>query len=256
MVGTIGDVAAFSLNGSKTLGCGEGGLFVTDEENLWQEAARVQQFGEARRRDGKREYNAYGMGWMYRITELQAAFARCQLKRLDEYVDSIRENCDYLRSLISGLDGFNSPIEPMDRKHAYWRYIIRVTPEELGINTPVEDFTRRVRAALIAEGVKCARLEFVIPEMTLFQEKRGYGKGCPWTCNHYRGDVDYKAENYPVAMDTTSRLISLEGIKPPNGKPLMDKYAEAIHKVYENLEQLLDSDVEIEADNVNDLNVY
>ena len=48
-VGTIGHVAAFSLNGSKNLSGGEGGLFVTNDERRWQEAARLQQFGEARR---------------------------------------------------------------------------------------------------------------------------------------------------------------------------------------------------------------
>ena len=75
-VGTLGDVAAFSLNALKNLSGGEGGLLVTNSEHTWQQAARVQQFGEQRLKDGTREYNAYGMGWMYRTTEMSAAFAR------------------------------------------------------------------------------------------------------------------------------------------------------------------------------------
>ena len=44
-------------------------------------AARVQQFGERRRTDGEREYNVYGMGWMYRGTEMTNAFIRSQFTR-------------------------------------------------------------------------------------------------------------------------------------------------------------------------------
>ncbi len=242
-VGTFGDVAAFSLNGSKNLSGGEGGLFVTNDEHLWQEAARVQQFGEARRTDGVREYNAYGMGWMYRTSEMPAAFAHSQLRRLDEITASIRENCHYMTTHLGDMPGFRTPYEPNDHKHTFFRYVIQFTPERLGLEMPVKTYAEKVKAALKAEGVSLGRAEFVIPAMTLFQEMEGYGKGCPWTCGHCAGNIAYQAEDYPVAMDAIERVVALIGMKPPNGKELLDRYLEAIHKVYDSLDEVLEIDV-------------
>jgi len=240
--GTIGQLAAFSLNGSKNLSAGEGGLFVTDDEYLWQEAARLQQFGEKRRTDGAREYNAYGMGWMYRTTEMSAAFARSQLRRLDEYNERIRENAHHLTGLLSTLKGIRTPVEPEGYKHNYFFYKVQYWPEDLGLDVPISHFASKVNAALQAEGVVLGRGEFVIPTMTLFQEKRGYGKGCPWTCGHYGREIVYRAEDYPCAVEAVERVIGLVGTKPPNGKQLMERYARAFEKVFGALDRVLQPD--------------
>lgn len=238
-VGTFGDVAAFSLNGNKNFAAGEGGLLVTNNQQIYQQAARVQQFGEERVQDGPRQYNAYGMGWMYRMTEMTAAFARSQLSRLDETLDVLRENAHYLTEHTKDIEGFRPPYEPADGRHAYYRYNFHFTPERLGLDMPVETYVQRVRAALGAEGVPLGRAEFVIPAMTLFQEQRGYGKGCPWTCGHYHGAVEYHPEEYPVAQETIKRILAPLGLTPPNGRELMDRYIEAIHKVFGDIEEVL-----------------
>ncbi len=240
-VGTFGHVAAFSLNGNKNLSAGEGGMLVTNDERIWQQAARLQQFGERRVKDGSREYNAYGMGWMYRTNEMSAAFARSQLSRLDETLHVIRENAAHLTSELDGSLTYQTPLEPPDRKHSFYRYSMLFTPERAGIDVPVEVFVQKVRAALSAEGVNVGRAEFVIPSMTLFQEQTGYGRGCPWTCQHYEGAVEYRAEDYPVALDTIKRLVSVIGLKPPNGRKLMDSYIAAFHKVFGSLDEVLEA---------------
>ena len=97
---------------------------MTDDEGLWQEAAQVQQFGEVRRTDGVREYNAYGMGWMYRTTEMTAAFVRSQLTRLDAITAHIRANAGYLTRHLSGIAGLHTPLEPPDRTHVFFRYVL------------------------------------------------------------------------------------------------------------------------------------
>ena len=239
-VGTFGHVAAFSLNTNKNLSAGEGGMLVTDDEHIWQQAARIQQFGERRVKDGSREYNAYGMGWMYRTNEMSAAFARSQLSRLDETLDTIRQNAAHLTAALEGSLAYLTPFEPLERKHSYYRYSMLFTPERAGIDVPVETFVQKVRAALSAEGVNVGRAEFVIPEMTLFQEQTGYGRGCPWSCEHYDGTVEYNAEDYPVALDTIRRLVSVIGLKPPNGVELMDRYIDAFRKVTGHIDEVLE----------------
>jgi perosamine synthetase len=238
-VGTFGDVAAFSLNGNKNFAAGEGGLLVTNNPRIWDEAASVQQFGERRVKDGAREYNSYGMGWMYRMTEMTAAFARSQLSRLDEITNTMRKNAHYLTANLQDIPGFSTPYVPENCKHVYYRYNLHFTPERLGLRIPIEDYVRKVRSALDAEGVGLARYEFVIPAMTLFQQKRGYGKGCPWSCSHYQGNVVYKPEDYPVTLDIVKRIMAPIGFSPPNGRSLMDAYIKAIHKVYDHLDEVL-----------------
>src|SRR4029077_11617552 len=83
--GGFGAMGAFSLQSSKSLACGEGGLFVTDDDELLKRALRPRMFGEdvpleeeknwrvERALDSDRAYDSLGVGWMYRMTELSAA---------------------------------------------------------------------------------------------------------------------------------------------------------------------------------------
>mgnify|MGYP001397730283 CR=1 FL=1 len=237
-VGTLGHVAATSFNGNKNLPGGEGGALNTDDVRLWQEAARLQQFGEHRRADGAREYNAYGMGWMYRTTEMTAAFVRSQLGRLDAVTDHIRRNAQALTRALTGIRGLQTPVEPPGRKHVFFRYVAQFRPEELGIAAPLAPASERIRQALRAEGVAIGRAEFVLPGMTLFQEKRGYGKGCPWTC-HYRQPIEYRAEDYPRAVSAIDSIIPITGLTPPNDAAVIAGYVKAFEKVFGQLDRLL-----------------
>ena len=91
-VGTLGQMAAFSLNGSKNLPGGEGGLFNTDSDTLKIAADKVKSLGEFIEEGVERDYNAFEVGWMYRYSELNAAFARSKLKSLDAENEVRRKN--------------------------------------------------------------------------------------------------------------------------------------------------------------------
>ena len=101
---------------SKTLTTGsEGGLFVTDDEVYHKQAALLQYFGElvvpGRERE-EQEYNAYGLGWMYRGDVFGQAFVRSQLKRLDENNTLRIQNCDFLTAHLSKIRGIQTPYVP------------------------------------------------------------------------------------------------------------------------------------------------
>ena len=222
-VGTFGTAAAFSLNGAKLFSAGEGGLFVTRNERVWQEAARVQQFGEARDPGGPRDFDAYGMGWMYRMPELTAAFARSQLSRLPGIIDATRANAAALTASLSGVPGLTLPREPTGRRHVYYRYPIR-------LDVPAEQVPA-IRRALAAEGVPLGHQDFVLPGMTLFRQRRGYGRDCPWSCGHADPARTYDAAAYPAARDARDRTVQPLGLTPPNDARLMAHYGEAFAKV-------------------------
>ncbi len=85
MCGTMGIAGAFSLNNLKNLCGGEGGLFVTNDEDVLKKGDLVRYFGdECDEATSRQKYNASILGYMYRNQELPAALARGQLKHLNE----------------------------------------------------------------------------------------------------------------------------------------------------------------------------
>src|SRR5690242_12066915 len=112
-VGTFGDCGAFSFNQNKCLCSGEGGMFVTNDEQILEKARMIWSFGETRTPAESRDYHAYALGWMYRNNDLTAAFGRAQLTRLTDYIATQRENAASLIESLRGTKGLILPTEPV-----------------------------------------------------------------------------------------------------------------------------------------------
>ena len=243
--GTLGDAAGFSLQVSKPLTSGsEGGLFVTDDEAVSQRAALVQYFGESVETGSERssqEYNAYSVGWMYRGDVFGQAFARSQLRRLDELNAARISNCEYLSGLIEEIPGVSSPHVPDGHRHVFYNYVVRFDPQQLGLDVSAGWLRERVQHALIAEGVPAGQWQRVpVPAQAVFQQRVGYGRGCPWRC--WNSTVEYRPEDYPRALEFLEAHCYLLDVSYPNDHRLMDLYAEALHKVLSNVDQLAEPD--------------
>ncbi len=240
--GSFGEMAAFSLNSTKNLPGGEGGLFVTNSEELRAKANMVRMFGEFVEPKEGRSYKSYTMGWMYRTQEMTCALTRSQLSRLDKYNENSRRNGDYLTKELSKIKGIKPPVTPPDRTHIYHKYRVRLEPEKLGLDIEPARFRDKLKDALNAEGVDAVLWQTVpIPGQPLFQLKEGYGKGCPWTCPHAR-HVEYKAEDYPETvklLDNSLVICSELHAIFAQKMELMKYYVEAFHKVFENIEQVM-----------------
>lgn len=238
-VGTWGHCAAFSCNQNKLLCSGEGGLFVTDDPEMLAKAQSLWSFGECRSPVESRDYHVYAMGWMYRNNDLTAAFGRAQLRRLDDYLARIRENAAVLTEELQGVPHLILPEEPEGATHNWYNYTIRFDMEAMGHAHDAAAFRDRLVRALQAEGVETGVWQgYILPAMTVFQAKNGYGKGCPWACPH-AAPVDYSLSQYPMAQrhcDThTGMTVPL---RPPNGPEVARLTAAAIRKVMENVDAL------------------
>ena len=236
-VGALGDMCGCSMGGSKNLpALGEGGLFTTDNEKYHELAERVRMFGEMVTPGEPRQYNAYMMGWNYRIDNVQSAVARSQLKRLNDMSACRQRNCNYLTQHLKEMPGIITPYVPEDRTHTYFLYVIRVKPEQLGLDIPAANFREAIRETLEAEGVPVFRWQQVpVPGQTLFQFRDGYGKGCPWSCSHTRPGIEYHSEDYPETLKLLEEFLcighAMGGLGPPNDLELMENYVRAFRKV-------------------------
>ncbi len=237
--GTWGDCAAFSLNQNKTLCAGEGGMFVTDDEEMLRKAQSLWSFGETRSPLESRDYHAYAMGWMYRNNDLSAAFGRAQLGKLDGYLAQQAENVRCFAAGLQGIPGLILPTAPPDCAPNWYNYVLRFDMEALGHAHEPRAFRDRIVEALNAEGVPNGYWQrFILPAMTVFQAKNGYGNGCPWECPHAL-PVDYSLAQYPVAQKhcDTHTCISM-ALRAPNGAGAAELLAQGVRKVMENVDQL------------------
>lgn len=242
--GAIGDVAGFSTQMSKTLTTGsEGGLFVTDDEDYHKQAALLQYFGELvvpGRERQEQEYNAFGLGWMYRGDVFGQAFIRSQLKRLDTNNALRIRNCNFLTEHLSKIKGIETPYVPPQCESVFYNYVVGVKPDELGLSVSPRVFREKVQEALAAEGLHVGQWQRrPVPAQEIFQAQIGYGKGCPWACGHAQ-PVEYRIEDYPNATAFIDSHFYLFDVNPPNDLDLMKLYVEAFEKVMDNPDQLVE----------------
>lgn len=241
--GTLGDCAAFSFNQNKCLCCGEGGIFVTDNEKIFEGAAKLWSFGETARPEQNRDYHAYALGWMYRNNEITAAYARSQLRKADYYFNTLRANGNCLKENLAGIKGLLLPYEPAECVHNWYNFNLRIDFDAIGFPDNVEKrvkFRDAVAAAIRDEGIIASVWQrFILPEMTVFQAKNAYGQGYPWSIPGANDGVDYTPEKYPNALNYSRCHMSIvQTLRAPNGLDIAARAVEGIRKVFENLDKI------------------
>jgi len=117
--GSLGDVSTFSFYPNKHLTTGEGGMIVTDDQQLADRCRSLRNlcFQPPRR------FIHYELGWNFRMTNLQAALGVAQLERLDEFVDRKRRMGKLYSELLAGTPGIQLPVTSTDYAvNIYWVY--------------------------------------------------------------------------------------------------------------------------------------
>ncbi len=236
-VGTLGHCAAFSFNQNKCLCTGDGGMFVTNDEEMKNKAAMLWSFGETRTPLESRDYHAYALGWMYRGNDMTAAFGRSQLAKLDGYMSTLAENADVMNKRLNGIKGLILPTEPAGFGHNWYNYTCRIDMDAIGWKGDPSLMRDAIMKALQAEGAQSSVWQrFILPRMTVFQAKNAYGKGSPWAENDSL-DVDYNPDQFPVAQKHSDTHFGLTNpLRAPNGTDEAEKVADAYEKVFKNLD--------------------
>jgi len=104
-IGTIGNIGAFSLNFFKTINSGDGGLVITNDQNLYETAFGVHDQGHRPYRLGVEVGTRNIIGLNFRMNELTAAVGLAQLRKLDNIVATLQEKKSKFKDLISEAKG-------------------------------------------------------------------------------------------------------------------------------------------------------
>ena len=141
--GALGDVAAFSFHGSKTFTTGEGGMLVTDDDELH---ARVMQLRDHGREPGDIHFKNTEVAFKYKMPPVAAAIGLAQVERSEELVARKREIFEWYREALTGVEGISMNHEPANTKNTFWMVTAVLDPM---LEWPKE----KLMAALDAEGI-------------------------------------------------------------------------------------------------------
>lgn len=241
--GSLSDMGVFSLNTTKNLPGGEGGLFVTNSEEFRGKANMLRMFGEFVKENEGRKYQSFSMGWNYRTQEMPCAFTRSQLKRLDIYNNTANDNVNMLKQGLASIKGIRFQKVPDYSYSCYHKFRIRLDWDEFGLDSSnAHIFREKVRQALLSEGVDAYLWQTTtIPGQPVFKIMEGYGKGCPWDCGFVKKKYFYEDKDYPetIRLIQDSMVIGSETYPIYSiSSKVIRLYLEAFHKVFSNLDEV------------------
>jgi len=192
--GTVGHIGSFSLNYHKHIHTGEGGILVTDDDELAERMRLIRNHAEAVV-GAKGETNLTNMiGYNFRLGEIESAIGIEQLKKLNGIVETRQHIAARLNNGLQGLEGLRTPVTKADCSHAYYIYPLILDFEGLNISRT------RVAEALKAEGLSIATGYQNLHLLPMYQKKQAYGSnGFPWSSDVCHRDVSYSKGICPVA---------------------------------------------------------
>jgi len=212
--GTFGDIGVYSLNFHKQIHTGEGGVAVTNNDRLAERLQLIRNHAEAVVEDKgvKEDYALIGQN--YRMTELQAAIGREQLKKLDTFISQRQKNCRYIAERCQDMPGIRPARTRTGSTHAHYNQSFLFDEKVVGI--PRNRFIEAVEAEIPAELGR----GYVKPiyRMPFIGRKPGL---CPVTERLHEKE-----------------LIGNELMHANMKKKDLDDVVEAFHKVYRHREEL------------------
>jgi len=226
-VGTFGDCGIFSFQETKNMMTGEGGMLVTNDEEIAKTSQMIRNHGEMVLPTLKaRTYRSEILGWGYRMTELEAAIGIVQLSKLDKMNDERIKLANYLTQKIQNIDGLDH-VKNDYVKHVYYVYAMLYDEEKIGI--PRNKFIEAINAEGIPVGGGYVKPLYLNP---LYLERRAYAY------KHYDGKVKYEKGICPIAESLYENELLMTVIcRPPTSFEDIDDVVQAITKVIKNKEE-------------------
>lgn len=168
-LGTWGAAGAFSFFSNKVLGCGEGGLVSTDDDELAQLVRSRRSHAMTsgtwdRHRGHSTTYDVVGLGYNYRLDELHAALLHARLPGLEDDIAARRRIVRRYRELLGGMAGITLPYRDEDVDHSSC-YVMPVMLDDPALRDPLRDLLRE-------QGVQTSVLYPAIHEFSAYRDEQ------------------------------------------------------------------------------------
>lgn len=188
--GGIGHIGCFSFYANKIITTGEGGMVVTNNEEIASKARALKDLAHS---EGRRFLHT-DIAFNYRMTNIHAAIGLAQFERIDELVERRRTHAYLYNSLLKDTEGVKLPPEKEWAKNVYWMYSILI---ENGFGMGRDELMQRLKE----KGIETRTFFIPIHQQPAFQK-----------IGLFEGEV------YPVAEE-----LSGKGLYLPSGSGLTEK---------------------------------
>lgn len=193
--GSMGTFGAFSFHGTKTITTGEGGMFVTQDNALYEKVLTLSNHGRARGQS--KQFWPDVVGFKYKMSNIQAAIGCGQMERIDDLIARKREIFEYYRERLGGIPGIHMNPEPTGTRNGYWMPTL-VFARETGITREM------LQAAFAAERIDARVFFWPLSSLPPFE---------PTQKNLIASELTGRAINLPsyhdMTQDNQDRVIEL-----------------------------------------------
>lgn len=169
-VGSLSDIACFSFYANKILTTGEGGMVTTNNKELAKRARILQSLAYGNK-EGR--FMHAGVGFNYRMTNLQAAVGCAQLENIEKVIELKRKIASFYTQELRIIKDLQLPIEKEYAKNVYWMYLIV-------LRGPLEGKRKQIMNELEQRGIQTREAFTPANMQRIFIEKNLMGKDmCP-----------------------------------------------------------------------------
>ena len=202
LTGTIGQIGCFSLQQGKHITSGEGGLVVTNDDNM---ARKINLFIIKGWSYGETNPDHEFLALNYRMSELQGAVAAAQMQRLEQIVQARISTANELTKRLADLPAISAPYVHPHNTHTYWKYPLRV--DGAAIPSGCEALGEQLKA----RGISCAPRYIQKPafECKIFREQKTFGKSrFPFTLARPEA-LQYGESRFPQTYQALKNILVL-----------------------------------------------
>lgn len=233
-VGTFGDIGVFSLQGKKMVQGGEGGILITDDDELYQRALMLGHYRNRTQTEIDRapytRFNETGYGLKFRMHPLAAVIANYELEQLDARIAQRTRCLEYFSSQLQELSLVEPPATKPDvHRGAFYGYKPHLLTDKYD-DVTFDD----IIVAMDAEGMKAKRPgSRPLHTYPIFQRQLdGFS-----TYNPGRSRPLYQRGDFPIAERHYSTMVSM----PPfltNERTIIDNYIKGFRKIETNIQHV------------------
>lgn len=178
--GSMGLFSAFSFHGSKTITTGEGGIFLTDDSELYEKVLTISNHGRSRLQ--KKQFWPDQIGFKYKMSNVQAAIGLAQMKRIESLIEKKRDILKYYKQRI------NLKMNPEYKKevNGAWMPTVVFEPSQMAVEDILSIFKK--------ENIDARTFFLPLSSLDMFEENKQ---------NIHAYDISSRAINLPSYYDIT-----------------------------------------------------
>ena len=184
--GSMGKFGSFSFHGTKTLTTGEGGMFVSNDADLYETVLTLSNHGRARGQS--KQFWPDMVGFKYKMSNIQAAIGCAQMERIEELTCRKREIFLYYRDHLATIPGLSMNPEPAGTVNGAWMPTV-VFNKKTGVTR------ERLLTAFAAENIDARVFFHPLSSLSMFEPRTG---------NIFAMDIPGRAMNLPSYNDLTN----------------------------------------------------